>query len=59
MEGDVETIRALLKGETGNGCKAAEALLLSEEEEEEEEEEVTLGLFAIPGETLVLVVGTV
>lgn len=51
MEGDVETIRALLKGETGNGFKAAEDPLLSEGEEE-----VALVLFTIPGETLVLFV---
>lgn len=54
MEGDVETIWALLKGETGEGCSTAEALLLSEGEEE-----VTLVLFRMPGETLVLFVGPV
>lgn len=54
MEGDVETIRALLKGETGKGCKTAEALLLSEGGEE-----VTLMLFTMPSETLVLFAGTV
>ncbi len=54
MEGDVETIRALLKGETGKGCKTVEALLLSEVGEE-----VTLVLFRMPGETLVLFAGTV
>lgn len=54
MEGDVETIRALLKGERGEGCKTAEALLLSVEEEE-----VTLALFTMLGETLVLFVGPV
>lgn len=54
MEGDVKMIRALLKGERGKGCKAAEAPLLSEEEEE-----VTLVLFAMTGETLVLFVGAV
>lgn len=47
----MEMIRALLKGETGEGCSTAEALLLSEGEEE-----VTLVLFTMPGETLVLVV---
>lgn len=51
MEGDTATIRALLKGETG---KATEALLLSEGEEK-----VTLVLFKMLGETLVLFVGTV
>lgn len=53
MEGEVETIRALVKGETGKGCKTAEALLLSDGGE------VTLVLFTMPGATLVLFVGTV
>lgn len=50
----METIWALLKGETGEGCKAAEALILSEEEEE-----VIIVLFTMPGDTLVLFAGTV
>lgn len=51
MEGDVETIRALVKGETGKGCITAEVLLSVGEEEE------TRVLFVL-GETLVLLVGT-
>lgn len=54
MGGDVETIRALLKGETGKGCKTAEPLLLSEGGEEG-----TLVLFTMPGKTLVLFEGNV
>lgn len=54
MEGDVETMRALLKGEMGKGCKTAEALLLSEGKEE-----VAVVLFIMTGETLVLFVGLV
>ncbi len=45
----MDTIRALLKGETGEGCRTADTLLLSEEE-------VALVLFTKPGETLVLFV---
>lgn len=50
----METIRALLKGETGKECKTAEALLLSEGGEE-----VTFVLFTMLGKTLVLFAGTV
>lgn len=52
MEGDVETIRALVKGETGKGCKTAEGLLSVGDDD------VTLVLFVV-GDTLVLFVGTV
>lgn len=52
MEGDVETIRALLKGETGEGCKTAGALLSVGKEE------ITLVLLIL-GESLVLFVATV
>lgn len=54
LEGDVETIRALLKGETGEGCKAAEAVYFFEGGGE-----ITFVLFTMPGETLVLFVGIV
>lgn len=54
MEADVETIRALLKGEIGEGCRTADALLLSVGEEE-----VTLVLFTVLDEALVLFVGPV
>ena len=54
MEGDVETIRALLKGETGKGCRTPEALLLSEEEEK-----LTLVLFTILCKIFVFCAGTV
>lgn len=40
MDGEVETIWALLKGETGEGCKAARIL-------SEEEEEIRLGTFVV------------
>lgn len=53
MEGEVETIRALLKGDMGKGCKTAEALALSEGGEE-----IALVLFMMLGETLVLFVST-
>lgn len=51
-EGDVETMRALLKGDIGMGFKTVEALLLSDGKIE-----VTLVLFMMTGETLVLFVG--
>lgn len=50
----METIRALLKGEGGEGWRTAETLLSDGEKEEEE----TLLLFTA-GESLVLFVGTV
>lgn len=54
MEGEVETIRALLKGETGIECKTAEALFLSEGEEE-----TALVLFTIGVDNPVLFAGNV
>lgn len=50
MGGDVDTIRALVKGETGRGCKGAFLAAGNEEG--------TLVVFML-GEMLVLCVGTV
>lgn len=54
MEGDVETIWALLKGDIGMECKTVEALPLSEGKEE-----VALVLFIMTDETLVIFVDPV
>lgn len=51
MDGDDETIRALVKGETGSGCKTAVTLLSAENDV------VPPALFVL-GNTLVLFVGT-
>lgn len=52
MEGDVETIRALVNGETGWACKTVEVFLPGLKEE------VTIVLFTL-GDTLGLFFGTV
>ena len=51
MEGDVDTIRALVKGEAGRGCKTTEVFLPAGKDE-------VSRVLSLPGETLVLFINT-